>query len=56
MKHLLILLLAVFTTTLSPFGQNTEAKKVTKKDVSIPPDSIAMREIKEILNHDVQQA
>ena len=57
MKHLLIRLLVVFTTTtLSAFGQNTEAKKATQKDVSISPDSIAMREIKEILNHDVQQA
>ena len=56
MKHLFILLFLVFTTTLSAIGQNTEAKKVTKKDVSIPSDSIAMREIKEILNHDVQQA
>ena len=36
MKHLLILLLVVFTTTVSAFGQNTEAKKVTQKDVSIP--------------------
>ena len=56
MKHLLILLLVVFTTTVSAFGQNTEAKKVIQKDVSIPSDSIAMREIKEILHHDVQQA
>ncbi len=56
MKHLLILLSVVFTATLSAFGQNTEANKVTQEDVSIPPDSIALEEIKEILNHDVQQA
>ena len=56
MQHLLTLLLVVFTTTLSAFGQHTEAKKATQMDVSISPDSSALREIKEILNHDVQQA
>jgi hypothetical protein len=56
MKHLLVLLMVVFTITLPAFGQNTGAKKAKQKDVSTSADSTATKEIKEILYHDVQQA